>query len=583
MARFGIIIFCCFVVLAGGFSGGTQSAEARDAKSCSTLAKEALTAAKEACGTAAANSVCFGYDAIKAVFAGSAASSNFKVKGDKVDLADLTTVTTAAANPDSGQWGVAVLKIQAGLPAGSPGVTAVLYGDASVTSTVRSTPLSTLPVSAKSDTILRGGAGQTYPAAGKLTTNQNAVVDGRNKAGGWLRVRLESMVGWASVAQLNVTGDVQSLTVLEDQDSRADFLYSSPMQALTLTTGNTEACVGDAPSGLLLQLAGDKTARLSINGADITFAAATLAVRVTAKDRLDVAALTGSAAVNALGSSITINAGEWTRLRVGGKDGVTVTAGPTSKAAYPFAQIDGAPVSLLGESVACTVGLSASAKDRVTVRVGPGDERGSIFYMRPDVNYKAIGWAEDAKGAPWWKIESERNKEAWVAQSAVRSVGVCDQVEKAEVPDVIVADTSGDTGDSGGNAPDAASTAQAATSGFAPKGPTIWNVQPGQDQLTGTCAPGTPVINYCPSLVQLTPRGTGMQYKGQELKPYQMSRVRENVYAYSGPAPEALGTGTIKLTLVFTSPTTWTITRVLSLKNEPGCQHVYTFTGTFLR
>jgi hypothetical protein len=59
--------------------------------------------------------------------------------------------------------------------------------------------------------------------------------------------------------------------------------------------------------------------------------------------------------------------------------------------------------------------------------------------------------------------------------------------------------------------------------------------------------------------------------------------VRDNVYAYSGPAPEALGSGTIKLTLVFTSPTTWTVTRVLVLSSAPDCQHVYTFSGTFLR
>ncbi len=582
MARFGIVVFCCFVVLVGGFSGSTQSAVARDAKSCSALAKDALSAVKEACGTAAANSLCFGYDAIKTVFASSAASSNFKVKGDKVDLSGITTVTTSAANPDSNQWGVAILKIQAGLPAASQGITAVLYGDAAMTSTVRATLLSTLPATVNDTVLLRSGAGQSYPVATKLAPGQNAVVDGRNKAGDWLRVRLDTTVGWASAAQIKVTGDIQSLTVLDDQDARSDFLYASPMQAFTLTTGTAATCASDAPSGLLLQLAGDKSARLSINGADISFSTATLAVRATAKDRLDIAALTGSAAVSALGNTITINAGEWTRLRIGGKDGVTVIAGPTTKTTSPFAHIDGAPVAMLGESVACTVGLPGSAKDRVTVRVGPGDERGPLFFMRPELSYKAIGWAEDAKGAPWWKIESAKNKEAWVAQSAVRSVGVCDQVEKAEVPDVIVADTPGS--DAGGDtAPDAAATSQAGGQGFAPTAPTIWDVTPGQDQLAGTCAPGTPVINYCPSLVQLAPRGTGIQYKGQELKPYQMFRVRENVYAYSGPAPEALGVGTIKLTLVFTSPTTWTITRVLSLKNEPGCQHVYTFTGTFLR
>lgn len=590
MIRFGILALCCFVLVAGGLSGNTKLAEARDAKSCSALAQDALSAAKESCSASTANSLCFGYNAIKAAFAeSSSASPNFKTRGDKIDLSGITSVSTSAANPDAGQWGVAVLKIQAGLPTESQGVTAVLFGDATMTSTVRSVPLTTLPVTTRGDTVLlRGGAGTNYPSGGRLTANQSAVVDGRNKAGDWLRVRLDNVVGWASVALLKVTGDIQTLTVLDDQDSRADFLYTTPMQAFTLTTTGATTCASEAPSGLLLQLLGgkgDKTAHLSINGADIAFSSATLAVRAAPKDRLDVTTLAGSATVSALGSAVTINAGEWTRLRLGGKDGLAVSAGPTSKSKYPFAAIDGAPVGLLGEAVACTIGLPASNKDRVAVRVGPGQERGPLFFMQPDLNYKVSGWAEDIDGAPWWKLDIEGNREAWVAQSAVHSIGACDQIAKAEIPPVIVADSSSSDVDDGGGSdePEAAATAQAGVQSFAPKAPSIWTVVPGQDQLVGTCAPGTPVINYCPSLVQLSPRGTGLTWKGQELRPYNMTRVRANVYGYTGPAPEALGRGTIKLTLVFTSPTTWTTTRVLSLRSEPGCQHVYTFTGTFLR
>jgi hypothetical protein len=83
--------------------------------------------------------------------------------------------------------------------------------------------------------------------------------------------------------------------------------------------------------------------------------------------------------------------------------------------------------------------------------------------------------------------------------------------------------------------------------------------------------------------VQISPSRNGVLFKGQELQPYPMYKVRDNVYAYSGAAPEALGPGSIKLTLVFTSATTWTVTRVLVLNSAPACQHLYTFTGTFLR
>jgi hypothetical protein len=50
------------------------------------------------------------------------------------------------------------------------------------------------------------------------------------------------------------------------------------------------------------------------------------------------------------------------------------------------------------------------------------------------------------------------------------------------------------------------------------------------------------------------------------------------VYAYSGP--NVLGTGTISLTLTFTSDSTIKMTMSLVLGSEPDCQHVYYYSGT---
>src|SRR4051794_14871972 len=94
-ARFGIILFCCFVVLAS--IGGLQTAQAQNG-TCSALAKTALDAVKQSCGTATANSVCFGYQAVKVE------SGNRHVNiaaGDWFSLAEATSVTTSAANPEA--------------------------------------------------------------------------------------------------------------------------------------------------------------------------------------------------------------------------------------------------------------------------------------------------------------------------------------------------------------------------------------------------------------------------------------------------------------------------------------------------
>ncbi len=562
--------------------GNTPQVAARQTKTCSALAQEALTAARQACGAATTDSLCFGYDTVKAAFTGSA-DATFKSQGDQVGLSTVSSVTTSAANLDAGNWGVAVLNIQADLPTSGKGLTGVLFGDATLTSNAdpgRADAL-TLPVKAAGgDVLLRGGAGPNFPSALKLPAGQSAVVDGRNKAGDWLRVRIGMAVGWGHAAQLKVDGDSKTLTVLDDQDTHAEALYKAPMQTFVLSTGSSAACPGEAPSGLLLQLSGDQTAHILVNGADLTLSSATLFLRATPKDRLDVAAITGTATVTAMGGSATINASEWVRLRLGGKDGLSVASGPNVKTKYSFAVVDGAPVALLPGGVPCTVGLP-TANARATVRVGPGEERGSLFFMRPDISYTAIGWANDSKSAPWWKIGTPENKQAWVEQAVVHSIGTCAQVEKADIPPVIVAapplpTPGGETGTGGTTADNTGGQ------GFAPTVPTFWNVDPGLDNLVGTC-PNVAPINYCPSLVRLAPQGTGILFKGQELQPYYMYRVRENVYAYSGPAPEALGPGTIKLTLAFSSPTAWKVTRILVLAAAPDCQHVYTFTGTFLR
>jgi hypothetical protein len=50
------------------------------------------------------------------------------------------------------------------------------------------------------------------------------------------------------------------------------------------------------------------------------------------------------------------------------------------------------------------------------------------------------------------------------------------------------------------------------------------------------------------------------------------------VYAYSGP--NVLGTGTINMTLSFTSESTLNMTMSLVLSSEPDCEHIYYYSGT---
>ena len=72
--------------------------------------------------------------------------------------------------------------------------------------------------------------------------------------------------------------------------------------------------------------------------------------------------------------------------------------------------------------------------------------------------YAVKGQVVADDGELWWKIEAEGRDQAWVEQAAVHAMGACEEVVEAEIPPVIVADTSdpadtsadvGDTGDPG--------------------------------------------------------------------------------------------------------------------------------------
>jgi hypothetical protein len=211
--------------------------------------------------------------------------------------------------------------------------------------------------------------------------------------------------------------------------------------------------------------------------------------------------------------------------------------------------------------MACVAGVVATNK-RIAARSGPGEnEYTSIFYLKPEQFYQVSGWSNDSAGKPWWKLAAANKAENWVDQSQVQVLGSCSDVAKAEP-----------------NAPGGGSdyTGPPGGGGFAPSTKSVWNASISPDRMEGQCSVGA--VNFCPSLVALTPRGSGLLFKGGEVEPYFMARVRENVYGYVGR--RKVGDGTIRMTLGFSSPTNFTITQVITLDAEPTCKHIYTITAS---
>ncbi|MEO8393797.1 MAG: hypothetical protein ABI700_12470, partial [Chloroflexota bacterium] len=127
MHRF--VIFLAFVTLSLVVVAGVAAQGA-----CADFVNQAMQALSSNCGDIPRNSACYGYNHVTATFADALAPDAFSHPNDRIDLADLDTITTAPLDLTTSQWGIAVMKAQANLPDALPGqsVTFLLLGDVHV-------------------------------------------------------------------------------------------------------------------------------------------------------------------------------------------------------------------------------------------------------------------------------------------------------------------------------------------------------------------------------------------------------------------------------------------------------------------
>lgn len=534
---------------------------AQEGDACAQLAAQALAEVQQVCTGVGRGEACFGHAGV------TAAGSVLAASGDRAAVADLESLATLAANPDTGEWGIALLQLPAGLPEGSA-VTAILFGEAQIARPVQAAgdqPTLAIWNGRGSEINLRNGAATTYDLVGQLAPGEQAAADGRNEQSDWVRVQFSGGIGWAFVPLIQWEGDQSAITalpVLLPNDVTPPVAAGEPFQSFTLITG--EAACSAAPSGLLLQYSGDQPAQVQVNQVSLEFSDATLLITARANDSLAIRVLDGSSRVIARGVPEQADEGEQVSVSLGGEDGLTPQAAPVGGGPYSFAEVAYAPVSLLPGTLACRVGLP-SDDARVVLRVGPGTQRGELGSMNPNTTYVVSGWANDPDGAPWWQLETGETP-AWVAQADVRTLGECTAAAQVEPPPLVLAPAGG-----------AAGSAPAAGPDLAPTANSVWQMVPGSDNLTGQCS-GAPAINFCDHLAAIAPISGGISWRGMEPNPYPLVQVQPNVYSYSGRNVQ--NTGQITLILTFSSDTSLNMTMTLVLDSEPGCQHMYYYSGT---
>lgn len=254
-------IFLLFLSVVVSFS---QSA------TCPELVETALNAVENNCRDLGRNEACYGYNLVQASFINEVPEDFFSQVSDKTALAELATVQTSALNSTNGQWGVALLNLQANLPNTIPGqnVTFVLMGDVTVENAVAPentfVPIDGIEISLAVDSAnLRSGAGLNFNVVAGLRRGEMVLADGLSADGEWLRVVKDERPAWLNRSLVTENPEIETLPVLSNE-------LHTPMQAFYLRTGLGQPECLEAPEDMLLvQGPEDIQIEITVNGAQV--------------------------------------------------------------------------------------------------------------------------------------------------------------------------------------------------------------------------------------------------------------------------------------------------------------------------
>jgi hypothetical protein len=309
-----------------------------DDDACPVIVQQALQSVDDLCALTGRNEACYGNLSLSATPRDGAAGFTFEAPGDVVGIGEVRSIRLQAMDIDGGTWGVALLRVQANIPATLPGqnVTFLLFGD------VEFQPGGSayaVAVTASGSMNVRGGPGTNYAIVTTLAAGDTVQASGQNNAGDWLLITLpDGGRGWVFAPLVTVDGDATGLEVVD-----ADV---GIMQAYYFRSGIGDApCTAAPESGLLLRTPeGVGEIELLIN--EVRFSiSSTIFVQAVPGGDMVVAVIEGEVTVFVAGVGITIHAGESVRIPLD-SDGRPVGP-PGTPAPFDPASIEPLPVTIV--------------------------------------------------------------------------------------------------------------------------------------------------------------------------------------------------------------------------------------------
>ncbi len=258
-------------------------------QSCPADVILALARAGSACLNTGRDQACFGNGSVTAQ--GFGGETLFSQTGNIVD-AELIQVLQVGGGSE---YSAAIARIQGTLPtADQQSVVIFAFGTAQITNLAP--PTNEVLIAATGTLNVRTQPDSTAPIVTQVGVRDSLTANGRIADNSWLRVIVPQrsapdLIGWVAQDVINVTGDVNTLTVIRDPETER---YLHPFEVIEISTGEDDApCAATPESGILLQTPNitDPVA-FTINGQSMTIAG-TVFMQASSTTALEISILTG--------------------------------------------------------------------------------------------------------------------------------------------------------------------------------------------------------------------------------------------------------------------------------------------------
>lgn len=329
---------------------------------CPEVVRSALEATDRLCENTGRNQACYGHILLEAQPQPGLSSFAFDQAGDVVDVAAVQSLRLWPMEPDTGVWGVALMRLQADLPtAENANVTLLTFGDVQIENAAP--PPTETDVTAAVDSFInvRRLPSTQAGVVGALAPGQTVKAVERLADNSWIRIELpdSGVFGWVYTPLLEFEGDLNTLNVVESR-----MPHYRPMQAFYFNSGiNDPACAATPTSGMLIQTPeGVGEVSFLINEVNIRIGS-TVFFQAQAGEQMTITTVEGYATVTA--SGVTQSAPAGTELSVPLTEDLTPAGPPSRPQPYNETELQSLPISVLDREIEIAPALPQQAIDQI--------------------------------------------------------------------------------------------------------------------------------------------------------------------------------------------------------------------------